>query len=173
MKDKWNKMSPKKKNTLEIVLSLLLIASFFAYRLYSNYVVAKEEAKISGEIKLVDNNSRYFTVISCVEKYLNTVQSGNINNILLTLNDDYKETYGITANNVGNHIPKLDNDKMYSYSGSEMKEKRISKNVVEYYVTGEIQAFVLEGNPKSFKYDLTVILYESEFLFSIRPGVNV
>lgn len=173
MRKKWKNMNQSKKNTLEIIIALLIMFSFFGYKIYSNYVEVKKKSEFSKETHLVTDNSRYFTIISCIEKYLNTVQSSNEDNILMTLNDEYKKMYNIDENNLSNYIPKLDKTKMYGYSGSEMYEKRISRNVVEYYVKGGIKESSLDEKSTFTQYDITVILYESKFLFSIRPGVNL
>ena len=173
MKNKWKKMSTTKKNTLEIILALIVLISFLVFRLYSNYKSAKKEQEISNETRIVTDNSRYFTVLSCAEKYINTVHRGYSNDILLTLSSDYKELYNITSSNVFNYVPKLDTNKMYNYSSREMYEKRISKSVVEYFVYGNISETVMDEDPIETAYDLTVILYEDKFLFSIRPGVSL
>ena len=173
MEKKWNKMSTKKKNILEIIAAFLILFGFFGYKIYTNYVETKKKEEFSKQIHEVTDNSRYFTIISCIEKYLNTVQSSNEDNILMTLNDEYKKMYNIDKNNLSNYIPKLAKTKIYGYAGSEMYEKRISRNVVEYYVKGGIKESGLDENSIFTQYDITVTLYESKFLFSIRPGVNL
>ena len=173
MKKKWNKMSTSKKNTLEIVIALLFLSLFLGFRLYSNYNESRNKAEYSKEAHLVTNESRYYTVIGCIEKYLSVVQNGNKADILIILSDDYKSTYDINSNNLNNYIPHLDKDKMYSYVGREMYEKRISKNVVEYYVNGAINENVMDEVQNGKDYNFTVVLYENEFLFSIVPGVNL
>lgn len=173
MRNKWNSMNEKEKNIFEIVIVLIMVVLFIAYKLYSNYADAKRASVVSSETHLVTDNSRYFTVIGCVEKYITTIKSGNKNNILTILDSKYKEEYNIEKNNLKNYIPNLNGDKIYSYSGREMYEKRISKNVVVYYVYGNIEESVLDEIPTGFEYNLTVTLYESEFLFSIKPGVNI
>ena len=173
MKKKWKNMSQSKKNTLEIIIALLIMFAFFGYKIYSNYLEAKQESEFSKKTYVVTDNSRYFTIISCLDKYLNTVQSGNDDNILITLEDEYKKTYNVNKSNLDNYVPKLEKAKIYSYTGSEMYAKRISRNVVEYYVKGGIKGSSLDEKASFTEYDVTVILYESEFLFSIRPGVNL
>lgn len=172
MKKKWNEMSSNQKNTIEITVGIIILILFFAFRLISNYISAKNAAEFSKEVHLVTDNSRYYTVIGCIDKYLSTVESGNQNDILLTLNDEYKREYNITSSNLKNFIPKLEKGNIYSYTGEEMYEKRISKNVVLYYIHGKIKEQQFEGDTVKTEYDLTVILYEDKFLFSIRPGVN-
>lgn len=172
MKNKWNKMSTSKKNTLEIIIALIIMISFIGFRLYSNYKTAKKETEYSKEVHLVSDNSRYFTVISCIEKYLNTVETGNKNNILLTLDSEYKKAYNINEKNINNYIPKLEKDKMYNYSVHKMYEKRISKNVSEYYIYGDIVETIMDESILGTSYDITIILYEDKFLFSVRPGAQ-
>ena len=172
MENKQNSINKSKKDVIEIIFMIIMIVLFIAFKLYSSYIDAKKTSQFSTEKHLVTDNSRYFTVIGCIDKYLNTIKSGNKDNILITLDNNYINEYNINKDNLLNYIPNLNKDKMFNYSGREMYEKRISKNVVEYYVYGYIEESVLDEISTGFSYNVTVILYESEFLFSIRPGVS-
>lgn len=168
---KNKKLNEKQKNIIEIIIAVVILILFIGYRIYENYTKAKNEMILSQQKTIVTDDSRFFTVISCINKYLNTVQNGNPNDILLILNEEYKEANGINNNNYQKFIPSLDKTKLYEYEGNEMYQKRISKNVIEYYVYGNIKESNMDDDPVRTKYNLTVILYENEFIYSIKTGV--
>lgn len=172
MKKKWKNMSENKKNIIEIIIAITVLVVFIALRLFINFRNAQKEVAISSEKRLVTDNSRYFTALACAKKYITYVQNGDLNNILLILNEEYKERYNVNANNLNNFIPVLDKSLIYDYVGREMYEKRISKNVVEYYINGRIKTNILDESPVYTDYNLTVILYEDKLLYSIKPGVE-
>lgn len=172
MKKKWESLSENKKNTLIIILCFAVLLSFLIYRLYSNYRKRIESEAVSKEVLVVRDESRYFTVISCIQKYLNYVQSRDKSSILEILSEEYKSNNGINENNVLDFIPKLDANLLYDYSGDIMYSHKISKNVSEYYVHGFIKSEG-DGISEYSDYNVTVILYENKLVFSIKPGVEV
>lgn len=170
---KWYKsLSDTGQDIFKIVVALVFLAGFVVVTLIDNYKTAQKEMEISHQKEIVTDNSRYFTVIGCVKKYLNYVQTGATDEILLLLNSEYKDQYGVNSANLSNHIPRLDTDAIYDYIGTEMYQKRISKNVIEFYVKGQIVKDIMDEKDEYKDYSITVILYEKDFLFSIRPGVS-
>lgn len=162
----------KEKNILTIILSLLVLLVFIGIGIYDKYMESKEEMEESMKTTLVQDESRYMTVLSCARKFLDTVQNGTSDEIISLLKNDYRDTYNINANNLSNYVPKLAKDPIYVYAGEEMYQKRISKNVIEYYLIGNIKEEVLDDISKYTKYDLTITLYENKFVFSIKPGIG-
>lgn len=187
MIQKYKELDENKKNIIQIIIALSALILFIVIRLiveFGGNSTAFNKEKYQKEI--VKDNSRYYTVIGCINKYINYVQMGNNEDILLLLDEEYKSTFNITASNLKNYIPSLENDGDYSYVGHAMYTKRISESVSEYYVDGEIKKDLFMGDieegeeytetnsyePKYIDYDFTVTLYENKFIFSIKPGVN-
>lgn len=165
-------MKEKDNDWFKLIIAIVVLIAIVGLIIFINYRNAKKEAEISQETVIVTNPSRYYTVVGCVKKFLNYVQMGNKSNLLLLLNDEYKEEKQITEANIDLYLPQFTNEYTYDYVSDEMYQKRISKNVTEYYVKGKIQKSQLYEDDIYEDYDLTVILYENEFLFSIKPGVT-
>ncbi len=161
-----------KKDIIKITLALLVLVFFMGLKLYDNYRDAKIEAEISSKRILVKEPSRYFTVIGCIDKYLKYVQNNDIDNIWTILNSEYKNEFNIKKDYIYNYIPNLNDGAIYTYKGYEMESKKVSKNITEYYVNGKIKRTIMDESDTFIDYDFTVILYENEMLFSIRPGVK-
>lgn len=165
-------MSETKKNIITIAVALGILVLFIGINIYSSYKKSIDESGINGKRTLVVDNGRYFTVMGIVKKYLNYVQNGNNNEILSIIDEEYKKEYNVTSSNLSNFIPKLDRNLTYDYFGKEMYQKRLTKSITEYYVYGEIKSTILDETPNYYTYNMTVILYEDELLFAIRPGVD-
>lgn len=165
-------MQERDKNILKIIIALLVFVLFMGGSLIGKYIDAKKIQKESQKTVLVTDESRYITVINCAKKFLNYVQNDNKADILLLLEDGYKDSFRITENNIKNFIPVLNKNYLYDYKGEEMYQKRISEKVIEYYVKGKIKASQMDEPPTFTNYDLTVVLYEDKFLFSIKPGIG-
>lgn len=165
-------MTQKEKNIATIVFAVAILIFFFTWSIIDNFIEAKKEQEESMKTVLVTDAGRYFTVIGCAKKFISYVQNGTNEDILLILNDEYKTSNGILESNLRNYVPSLSKDIIYDYVGKEMYQHRISKNVVEYYVKGSIKGTVLDEPSTYVNYDLTIILYENEFLFSVRPGIG-
>ena len=165
-------MNETKKNMIKIGIALLVLLIYLGFNLYQNYEKSKEESEISQEKTIVTDNSRYFTIINCVKKYLNYVKANKTDDILLILNQEYKNLYNINESNLNNFIPSIEDNVIVDYKGDVMYQKKISKNVTEYYVYGQIEKSIMDEKSTLIDYNLTVILYENELLFSIKPGVE-
>ncbi|HBA37388.1 MAG TPA: hypothetical protein DCY94_01565 [Firmicutes bacterium] len=169
---KLRELDARGRNIFEIVMVILLSLGFLIYVLWSNFLKARAIQEESMRTVIVQDGSRYFTVLGCAKKYVETVVSKDKENILTLLTEDYKEKNRITEANVYNYIPNLDASALYDYEGEEMYQHRLSKNVVEYYLKGKIKKLLMDEATVTVDYDMTVTLYENEFLFSIRPGIG-
>lgn len=169
---KFKDLNEDEKNVLTSIIFILIFISFLIYIGVSKLIEAKKEQEESMKIVLVTEPGRYFTAVNCVKNYLSTISSGNTENILLLLNEEFKEQNRINANTLKNYIPKFDPNYIYDYVGEEMYQHRISKNVVEYYILGRIKKSQMDEEATYTDYDITVILYEDKFLYSIKPGVG-
>ena len=169
---KLKDLNENEKNVLTSIVFVLIFISFLIYLGVSKLIEAKKEQEESQKTVLVTDAGRYFTAVNCVKSYLNYVQRGNTDDMLLLLNEEYKEANRITASTVRNHIPKLEYNYMYDYVGEEMYQHRISKNVVEYYIKGRIKKSQMDEDSTYSDYDVTVVLYEDKFLYSIKPRIG-
>lgn len=172
IEEEKRELTAKEKNVLTIIVALIILVIFLGMSIFDKIDRAKEEMKESMKTVLVTDESRYFTVLGCARKFIDTVQNGTQEEKMSLLKEDYKEQNRVTTNNLSTFLPKLDPQSMYTFVGEEMYQKRISKNVVEYYLKGSIKELKFEENPVYTEYNLTVTLYESKFTFAIEPGIR-
>lgn len=172
MEEEKRKLTAKEKNVLTIIVALIVLVVFLGISIFDKINESKREMEESMKTVLVTDESRYFTVLGCARKFLDTVQNGTQEEKMSLLKEEYKEQNRIVLNNLNSFLPNLTPQRMYIYTGEEMYQRRLSKNVVEYYLTGSIKDVVFEGDPIYTKYDLTITLYESKFVFAVTPGIG-
>lgn len=160
---KMNEENKKKLLALILVVAVLILG---IYKLF--FEKGPEKEKIDTEtISILDDNSRFFTVCSCVSKYINYLSVQDTNNLLILLSKEYKEKESITADNIYEKIGTISGTN--SFMGKKIFEQRLSKTVYKYYVYGYTQEELMDSPAQKKDYYLIVILDEANMTFSIEP----
>lgn len=154
----------KSQKILAVVLVIILVM-FGIYNLF--FKKSKEEKIDTKTITVVKDNDRFYTVSSCVNKYLTYLSSNDVDNLYLLLNEGYIKENNITKENINDFIkPITDN---LSFSPNKMFEQRLSKNVYKYYVKGYIRKDTFGQIGEKEIYYIIVIMDQSNLTFSIIP----
>lgn len=154
----------KNKKILAVVLVIILVV-FGIYNLF--FKKGKEEKIDTETIAVVKDNDRFYTVSSCVSKYLTYLSSSDTNNLYLLLNENYKKENNITKDNIYNYIGNIEGN--ISFNPRKMFEQRLSKNIYKYYVKGYIQKDTFDQIGEKEIYYIIVIMNQSNLTFSIMP----
>ena len=180
-----------------LVLCLIIIASIFAIRkgndiMQDNLGDPGEDINYeTAELKDIDDRIQYYTVINCIETYLNQVKKDNLKyydkndqgeyvliasqeeineDIYQLLSQEYIEKNGITIENVLEYVDNIEDN--YYYVPLKMKVLEAS-NTYKYVVFGFIQTsqneFLkdanyivnLDRNNKTFSIELLTDEYNS------------
>lgn len=147
-----------------IVVAVLLLGT---YKLFFEKDNIQEEKIDTETISILSDNSKFFTVSSCVSKYINYLSLSDTENLLLLLSNDYKEKNSINSSNLYNYVGNINGS--YSFIGSKMLEQRLSKSVYKYYVKGFIQEELMDTVALGQVYYIIVILDEKNMTFAIEP----
>ena len=153
-----NKTNIVNKNMIILFVILLIILVFIFH-----FNLNKDEE----EIQIVKDNSTFFTVSSCVSKYLNAISSKNTDNLLILLDDKYKKKYNIDAGTVYDHTGYLDGN--YTFKGKKMYFEKVGKSRYKYYVYGVISKDIINTISEEEDYYIIVYLNEKNMTFSIEP----
>lgn len=121
----------------------------------------------SGKYGSVTVPSTFFTVQGCAEKYINTVSSKNKDNILILLNDKYKNKNSINEDNVLNVVDDLEGT--YSFKAKKMYQERINNNQTKYYLYGKLIKNILNEIDEGKDYYLIVDIYNDSYTFDVTP----
>lgn len=164
-------MEDIKKNK-NLVLTLILVMLMFAGIALYNYRNQSEQKVETDEVKenyiLLKDYSRFFTVNSCIYKYVQYLQKEDFDSLLKVLDEDYVSSTGINRNNVYSFLPDL-SDGIYNYVSKKMYYEQINDNLIVYYVYGYIEKSVLDSVGIKEYHNYEVILDTKNETFSIAP----
>lgn len=134
----------------------------------SNIVVEENKNK---EIEKVKSASAYFTVQSCINKYINYVTTKDTDSILKLLDSGYIIENNITEDNV---LEKVENISGFLiFEAEEMYVEEIDSNNKIYYVSGILKEEGLETYTTiDTEFYITVNMNFSDNIFSIIPFGN-
>jgi len=80
-----------------IVIAVLLLG---IYKLFFEKKYVEIEKIDTETISVLDDNSRFYTVSSCVSKYLNYLSTLETEELLILLSNDYKTKNSINSENI-------------------------------------------------------------------------
>lgn len=154
------------KNIRGIIITVIVLAALYGmYTLFFNK--PKDETDNKMDVVLVNDYNRFYTVSSCVTKYLNTLSSNNVENILTILDKNYKEKNKVTEDNIYNYIDKVDD--VYNFSPRKMYYKKSDNDVTKYYVYGTIEKSTINQSDEAKDYYIIVYLDSQNMTFSVEP----
>ncbi len=131
----------------------------------------KEDNKDTNDYskyKLVTDYSRFFTVNSCIYKYIVFLETEDFDNLFKVLDKDYVENNNLNSNNIYNYISKLEGNN--SFVSKKMYSEEISSDYIRYYVYGYLYLDDLDSPKKSGENYYIVDLDLKNELFSITPS---
>lgn len=148
---------------LIIILVLLLIVLGILFFNNEETIVEKKEP----EIKLLDNYSRFFTINSCVYKYITFISSHKTDDLINVLDDNYSEKHNITKDNVYKYTGELYGN--YSFKSKKIYYQEESNKFIKYYVYGYLMKENIDGISNKQDYYLIVYLDLDKQIFSVAP----
>lgn len=120
-----------------------------------------------NSINILEDRDTFFTVASCVDKYLINIFNQNGTNIYNLLDISYIDEFSITESNVLEKTEKY--DELQIFSPKKIYELNQSETISVYYVYGKIRDDAEEGNLKQSDFYITVKLDKVNRTYSIMP----
>ena len=160
----------KTKIILFIIFIILVSFSLFIFN-NQNKVEIEDNKNNKKEVLLLNDYNRFFTVNSCVYKYINYLQTKDINSILKVLNKDYLILNNIDSNNIFNYVEDLNG--IYSFKSKEIYYEKINDNNYIYYVYGELIKESINGYVEINERYYTLNFDIKNQLFDITPFDNI
>lgn len=159
-------MERKKDYTLLIIICVILLCIVVLLFLNNdsndNNILSKEP-----EYKLVEDYSRFFTVNSCVYKYITYLNGNKTDELIKILDEEYVKNNNIKSDNVYNFVSKLNGN--YSFKSKKIYYQVGTEKVVKYYVYGYLIEETIDGIGSKQDYYLIVNLDLENQLFSVSP----
>lgn len=162
-------MIDKEERNKKIFAIILVIAVLFLgiYKIFFDKDENLDEVIDTETISVVEDNSKFFTVSSCVSKYLYNLYAQDTEKLLLLLNNNYKKNNSIDENNLYNYIGTLEGNT--TFSPKKMFVQRLSKSIYKYYVYGYTSLEVMDTFTERQDYYLIVTLNEKNMTFEVEP----
>ena len=157
-------------NNKQTLLAIILVIAVLVLGIYKLFFEKQnvEVEKIDTEtISIVKDNNRFFTVGSCVSKYINYLSIRDTENLLVLLSKQFKDENSVNAENLYDYTGSINETNVFS--AKKMFEQRVSKNIYKYYVYGFIQQELMDSISPKQDYYLIVILDEENMTFSVEP----
>lgn len=153
---------------LLIICISLVIISLIIFRIRNfKEEDRKNPQQSKSQFQLVDDYSRFFTVESCIYKYIVYLESEDFDNLFKVLDTDYIKKNNINSDNIYNFISKLEGSN--SFVSKEMYYKNINDDFIRYYVYGELYKDDIDSSSKIGINYYIVDLDLKNNLFSIAP----
>lgn len=162
-------MNDKAERNKKILMLVIIISVIFVgvYELFFRKEKIEEEKIDTETISVVQDNSKFYTVSSCVTKYLNYLSSGETDKLIILLSEEYKKDNSINSSNLYEFIGKFSG--LNTFSPKKMFVQRLSENVYKYYVKGFIQEESIDAIGLNNDFYIVVILDEKNMTFAIEP----
>lgn len=171
----------KIRNTIIILLTLLLISVIILIIVVALNRFKNNENNDSinegviknpdfWNIQIVKDANDFYTVSSCVDKFLSFWYMQDKKETYKILENKYKEENAITEENVFEKIGNL--PEMLTFRPKKMYYINIEQSIQKYYVYGTTRADTMEERGIESDYYVEVILNFNNETFSIRPSLD-
>lgn len=159
-KYKLNKIIPIIVLVIFVIISFILIE----FRKEKDSEI-KEITK--NEYKLLNDYSRFFTINSCIIRYITYLKNNDVDSILKVLNSNYVNSNNINEDNLFSFVDNIDGN--YSFISNKIYYKNIKDYYVKYYVSGNLLEDTINGEfIKESKY-YVVTMDTKKQVFDIAP----
>lgn len=160
-------MSDKSERNQKII-TIILVILVLIIGIYNLFIKKDEVEKLDTEtISLVTDVDRFFTVASCVSKYINYLSIDDKSSLYTLLDNNYKKENNITEDNMYNYI--IDVNSGVQFQAYKMYSQNITENIVKYYVHGYIEYEQIDVVSAKSDYYVIAILDQETLTFSIVP----
>lgn len=158
-------MKKKDNSTILMIISLILLVIFGLM----HFLDHNEENVNNKEVeyKLLNDYSRFFTIDSCVYKYITYVSNSKTEDILKVLDSNYVRDNNINSTNLYNYEGTLEGS--YTFKTKKIYYEILNNNYIRYYVYGYLIQDSLDSIGKKEDYYVIVNLDSKNQLFSITP----
>lgn len=150
------------------ILAIVLVCLVGVVAIYNIFFKGNKQEKIDTKtISVLTDNSRFYTVSSCVSKFLSFLTGKDTDKLYVLLDENYVKENNVTKENIYNFLGTYDNELIFS--PKKIFEQRISENIYKYYVKGYISPDIMDSIGEKQDYYIIVIQDQENMTFSIVP----
>lgn len=159
----------KEERNKKILAIVVVVAVLFLgiYKIFFDKKIFEEEIIDTETISVLKDNSKFYTVSSCVSKYLSYLSQKDTENLLTLLSNNYKKNNSIDSNNIYNYVGVVNGVK--TFSPKKIFQQRLSKSIYKFYVKGYTEEESISSISTKEDFYLIVILDEKNMIFEVEP----
>lgn len=159
-----------KDNNSKIIAILLAIVTIVVVLI--SLFLSNSKKDDDSDVAIVNSASQFFTVNSCLYRVTNYIYKKNTDGLIKVLNSKYKKDNKINKDNILEIFPNITQDSIFV--SKKMYYKELTKDIIKYYVYGEIKPNILHDYTEVEESDIKkvyfiVILDSTRQLFSVEP----
>lgn len=160
-------MDEKKFKNLWLISIVVILFLFSLYLLYIREDESVGESPKEENYTIVTNYNKFYTVNSCVYRYLSYLQGNDASSLLKVLDDDFVSKNSLNESNVYNYLTAYDGN--VNFNSRKMYEEKISNDITMYYVYGYVERDIMDSFPEQIDAYYIVKLDEKNQVFTIQP----
>ena len=155
-----------KKNIIMVsILIGLFIILIIVIRLSTG--VSNKDNSVKNGITIVKNYNDFYTVNSCVYRYLTYLKNRDVDTVLKLLDDDFIKSNNINSNNLFSFLTSYEGN--ISFNSRKMYEEKVNSNTIKYYVYGYVEKDIIDSEPEISEAYFLVKLDKENKVFTISP----
>ncbi len=156
---------------ISVIMAILIVILIILLSVRKENI--QEEAGEEGEtlqFQIIREQDRdtFFTVEECVNQYINQVFRQDYEKIYHLLDEEYKNLYQITLENVKNYVERF--VKPQNFSAKEMYEIQVGVNQYRFLVKGTLKEQEMEEVAEEKDYYITIQLDYTNGIFTVFPN---
>ena len=155
----------KKTIIMLAIFGLLLIVAAIIMRLSKNENVT--ENKEEESIAIVKNYNDFYTVNSCIYRYITFVKNKDANTLMKLLDDEFIKSNNINSTNLFNYLNTYEGN--ISFNSRKMYEEKVSNDITKYYVFGYVEKDIIDSLPEQQEAYFVVKMDSKNKIFTIMP----
>lgn len=157
----------EKNKKILLVIIIISVLGLGIYKLFFDNKKVDKEIIDTKTISVVDDKNRFFTVSSCVSKFINYLDMRETDNLLLLLNDKYEKDNNVNSSNFYNYFTP--SNSLRIFSPKKMFVQRMSKTLYKYYVFGYVEEELMDMYGERNNYYIIIYLDGKNMTFSVEP----
>ena len=182
------KKSLMKGIVITLLYIIILIELIVVFHVFRHYIEVSKEANTHidigtlqpaeepttpiGDVEKVRERNRFYTTVSCVNRYLNNLYMKDSKTVYEYLDPLYVEQNGITQDNVLQKLKVLDSKVVFT--AEKMYEQKITDVITQYYAYGKIKVDATEDtNNVGEDFYISIRIDREEGTFTVLPDTYI
>jgi hypothetical protein len=115
----------------------------------------------------VSNASTFLTIELCANRYIDSLGTSSVSDLMKLLDEQYKEDNFITEDNVLDRLDQISGN--YNFNAKKILQESLDNNYIRYYVYGLLRQDIINEYDYGTDYYLIITVNQDDYLYSVLP----